>query len=239
MTSYPRALACGDCGISIEFGDEISTSLNDRVLALDRALTDAMPDGLIETVPTYRSLMIHYDPVVADFEALRDQALGLASKLSASALAGRLIEIPVCYEGQYGADLAFVAERLGLDVGEVVQRHTAPEYRVYMLGFQPGFAYLGGLDPSLSLPRHVKPRFGAPAGTISIAAGQCALHSVDGPSGWHWLGCTPIRAIATGTGAHVAIEPGDRIKFRAVTERAFGQLSRAALAGENIVGTNR
>lgn len=232
---YPRAIACGDSGVSIEFGDRIDVDLNERVLALDDALRSAQMHGVIETVPTYRALLIHYDPVEATFDSVAAMGLALSRAGRSAERKSRRLELPVCYEGEFGIDLTTVSERLGLRTSDVIDRHTECEYRVYMLGFQPGFAYLGGLDPALSLQRRPKPRLGAPAGTISIAAGQCAVHAVEHPSGWHWIGRTPVSTLRGGTKPHFTIEPGDHVRFYAVSTRRWHELHRADAAGEVLV----
>lgn len=145
------------------------------------------------------------------------------------------MRLPVCYEGDCAIDLADVADALGLTANAVVDRHVAAEYRVYMLGFQPGFAYLGGLDPSLSLPRRAKPRHGARAGTVSIAAGQCAVHAVDGPSGWHWIGRTPIETYRSGDSPFFLFEPGDIVRLEPICIQRWWSLHRAQKAGETVI----
>ena len=234
-TDYPRVLACGDSGMSIEFGDRIDAQLNARVIALDAALSRSKPDGLVETVPTYRSLLIHYDPVITHYAKLANEVLALVGDDASVPLAGRLITIPVCYDQELGVDLTTVSDVLGLLPEEIIARHVAPEYRVYMLGFQPGFAYLGGLDPRLSIPRLRTPRPGARAGTISIASDQCAVHAVEGPSGWHWIGRTPLRTYVGGAAPSFALEPGDRVRFTAITPKEWRERDRAARAGESIL----
>ena len=224
--NYPRAVACGDSGLSIEFGDRIDDHLNRKVLALDKALQASPMEGLIETVPTYRALMIHYDPIVISYGELSARALALADTSQVKAYVGRQLTIPVCYEGEHGRDVPEVCKVLGLRPGQLIERHLASQYLVYMLGFQPGFAYLGGLDRSLALPRRPQPRMGAPAGTISIAAAQCAVHAVDGPSGWHWIGRTPIRTRHETPNRPFAIEPGDRIRFTAISAREWDIIHR-------------
>lgn len=228
---YPRAVACGDSGVSIEFGNEIDPALNQLVLALDQALAERAPDGIIETVPTYRALMIHYDPVVTSFDTLAARALDLARTANPKVPATRFLHLPVCYEGRFGIDLDDVSAQLGLSRSVVIDRHLAPDYRVYMLGFQPGFAYLGGLDPTLMLPRRSLPRPGAPAGTISIAAGQCAVHSVEGPSGWHWIGRTPLETFVDGDAPSFALQAGDQVRFYPVTEGDWFRLRHELAAG--------
>lgn len=235
MTEYPRAVPCGDCAVTIEFGDRIDEAINARVLALDRNIGAAPPAGVVETVPTYRSLLVHYDPLATTYDAIAGACLTLAGGSGVTAPGGRTLEIPVCYEDEFGTDVADVAAALGISVADVIDLHAKPLYRVYMLGFQPGFAYLGGLDPRLSLPRRSSPRFGAKAGTISIAAGQCAVHSVDGPSGWHWIGRTPLATYTAGEAPRFLIEPGDRIRFRPVPPRRWHELAAAARSESGLV----
>jgi len=234
-STYPRALACGDSGVSIEFGDRIHVSINERVLALDASLAATPLGGIMETVPTYRALMIHYDPVEVSYDRVVGHALSLATDQAQPKVVGRRLRIPVCYEGEFGVDVDRVCGQLGLTRNQLIDAHTAPEYRVFMLGFMPGFAYLGGIDPALSLPRRAKPRHGAPAGTISIAAGQCAVHAVEGPSGWHWIGRTPIPTYQDGAGPHFAIEPGDKIRFYPIAPQEWQEMKRAGLAGADLL----
>jgi 5-oxoprolinase (ATP-hydrolysing) subunit B len=232
---YPRATPHGDTGVAIEFGDRIDEAINASVLALDRLVADNPIQGMIEAVPTYRSLMIHYDPVETSFERISTDVLTLARSVQHVIAVDRLLTIPVCYGGEFGIDLDSVAAALSVDADEVVRRHSAQTYRVYMLGFQPGFAYLGGLDQGLQLPRRAQHRQSAPAGTISIAAEQCAVHAVEGPSGWHWIGRNPMRGLHRSSEAGFEIEPGDRIKFVPVTPGRWHELHRRALSGQSVI----
>lgn len=235
LIKYPRAIACGDSGVSIEFGDCIDELSNRKVLALDSSLQDQNVTGIIETVPTYRALMIHYDPIMISYADVAAKALNLANNVKPDQHTGRFLRIPVCYEGDYGPDLQEVSDFFGMRRADFIDRHLAGEYRVFMLGFQPGFAYLGGLDPSLVIPRRAQPRFGAPAGTISIAAGQCAVHAVEGPSGWHWIGRTPLQTFAYDGRLTSLIEPGDRIKFYAVSADEWRSIQRSGVgSGEAL-----
>lgn len=233
--SYPRALACGDSGVSIEFGDHIHEKINERVLALDASLTLTPLVGIIETVPTYRALMIHYDPVEVSFDRVVAHALALAESGANAATFGHHLKIPVCYDPEYGADVDRVCRELDFSHSELVEAHTLPEYRVFMLGFMPGFAYLGGTDPILSLPRCAKPRHGAPAGTISIAAGQCAVHAVEGPSGWHWIGRTPILNYQDEAVPKFAIGPGDKITFYPISPSTWRHMKRDVLTRVDLL----
>ena len=235
MVSYPRALPCGDSAVSIEFGDRIEEIVNDRVLALDRALAERSVVGIVVTVPTYRALLVHYDPLLTTYALISDLALTLAKGCGIAENGRRRLRIPVCYADEFSADLDAVAAQLHMSAEEVVARHTAAEYRVYMLGFQPGFAYLGGLDPGLALPRRREPRPGALAGTISIAAGQCAIHSVDGPSGWHWIGRTPVQTYAAGAASEFLLQAGDRIRFFAIDATTWNELRHSGATGEIVI----
>lgn len=234
----PRLLACGDAALVVEFGSTIDPALNDRVLALDarvraRVETGALP-GVVETVPTYRSLLVHYDPTAVLFEDLGAELLGLAQAAGDAARPGRTWVIPVVYGGDFGIDLEDVATHHGLTPDEVVRRHAAGDYRVYMIGFMPGFALLGGLDPTIATSRRTSPRLSTPAGTISIGGVQALVASIAAPSGWHLLGRTPVRNYLPGREPVVLLEPGDRVRFEAIPEADWATLNAAAAAGEPV-----
>lgn len=232
----PRLLPCGDAALTIELGDAIDAEVNASVLALDARLREAALPGIVETVPTYRSLTVHLDPTVADPAEVGAAVLALAALADARPLPpGRLWRIPVVYGGEHGIDLDAVAEHHGLTPGEVVARHAAPEYRVHMIGFLPGYAYLGGLDPGLALPRRPTPRPLTPAGTISIGGAQALVASIAAPSGWHLLGRTPVRTFMPGRDPVFLIEPGDRVRFEPIDPGRWDALDRAAAAGAMIV----
>lgn len=225
----PRILPCGDAAVAVEFGTEIDPALNRRVLALDAALADR--PWLVETVPTYRSLLVHYDPTAIEYEALRADILGAARRARPIDAAGRSWTIPVAYGGEHGIDLDATAAAHGLTPDELVRRHLAPTYRVYMIGFLPGFAYLGGLDPSIATPRRTTPRLRTPPGTISIGGVQALVASIEAPSGWHLLGRTPVRNFMPGRDPVFLLRPGDRVRFRAIDPAFFAELDRAAASG--------
>jgi KipI family sensor histidine kinase inhibitor len=222
----PRLLLAGDTALTVEFGDAIDPAINARVLALDRALEGAALPGMVERVPTYRSLQIHYDPDLLPTRDLVAAVERLASGLASDAPAGRRWTVPVAYGGDLGIDLDAVAERTGLSAEQVVARHLAGDYRVYMIGFQPGFTYLGGLDDRLHLPRRDSPRLKTPAGTISIGGIQAAVASIEAPSGWHLLGRTPVRAFDPARAAPFLFATGDRIRFERIDPAGFASLSR-------------
>ena len=228
----PRILPCGDAALAVEFGDSIDPAINARVLALDAALGER--PWLVETVPTYRSLLIHYDPTAIDFAELSRDLLQLAAEAKAVQGSGRTWTIPVAYGGEHGIDLEATASTHGLTPDELVRRHAAPTYHVYMTGFLPGFAYLGGLDPTIATPRRVTPRLKTPPGTISIGGVQALVASIEAPSGWHLLGRTPVRNFMPGRDPVFLLQPGDHVRFQPIDSVAFRELDQAAEAGSIV-----
>jgi KipI family sensor histidine kinase inhibitor len=233
LSSSPRILPCGDAALSVEFGNEIDPRLNARVLELDARLQGS-PAGIVETVPTYRSLLVHYDPTVTDFESLKAAVLDASRDLSEELRQGRIWQVPVIYGGAFGIDLDEVAELHGLTPAQLIEKHAAPVYRVYMLGFVPGFAYLGGLDAAIATPRRETPRTRTPAGTISIGGIQALIASIEAPSGWHLLGRTPVRSFMPRRDPVFLFQAGDRVRFRPIDAARWDELDRAAAAGELV-----
>ena len=228
----PRILPCGDAAVVVEFGETIDLALNARVLALDAAL--AGRPWLVETVPTYRSLLVHYNPVAIRFADLCDELLRAAAGAEATAAAGTTWTIPVSYGGENGIDLEATAATHGITPDELVRRHSVPTYHVYMIGFLPGFAYLGGLDPSIATPRRTNPRLKTPAGTISIGGVQALVASIEAPSGWHLLGRTPVRSFHPGRDPVFLLRPGDKVRFRPMDPALFREMDEAAASGAII-----
>jgi len=230
----PRLLPCGDSAIAVEFSRNIDDTANERVLALDRALTAATIEGVTESVPTYRSLLVHYDPCRIGFEALGEKLLRLASQQASPASKTRHWRIPVAYGGEHGADIENVAKTLNTTPDDIVARHISGEYRVAMIGFTPGFSYLSGLEKSLHVPRRQNPRLLTPAGTISIGGVQAGIQCLAGPSGWQLLGRTPVRTYQLNRNPIFLTEPGDRVTFYAIDHKTFAEQDRAAEAGKVI-----
>jgi KipI family sensor histidine kinase inhibitor len=230
----PVVLPCGDAALSVQYGEDVDPVLNARVLALDDALARAPIPGIIETIPTYRSLFVSYDPVTVGFHDLARQLLALARTAGLRGKSTRRWRVPVVYGGAFGIDLEDVAKARGLTPDELVRRHAAGDYRVYMIGFIPGFAYLGGLDPSIATPRRDDPRLVTPAGTISIGGVQAGIQCLEAPSGWHLLGRTPVRTYHPGRDPVFLMEPGDAVSFYPIVEADWDALDAAAAAGEPV-----
>jgi KipI family sensor histidine kinase inhibitor len=232
--SPPRLLPSGDSAITVEFSRNIDDDANRRVLALDRAMANEPVAGVTETVPTYRSLLVHYDPVEIGFDELGVKLLALAQRPLPSATRTRRWRIPVVYGGEHGIDLEDVAKALDTTPDDIVARHTAGDYRVAMIGFTPGWSYLSGLEKSLHMPRRQNPRLLTPAGTISIGGVQTGVQCLAGPSGWHLLGRTAVRTYQLHRDPTFLLEPGDAVTFAPVDARTFAEQDRAAEAGEFV-----
>lgn len=166
-----------------------------------------------DVVPGMNNLTIIFDPLIADADHLADKLLTAWNKTSAVAKSGRQIEIPVVYGGERGPDLTIVAEHTGLSVTEVIKRHTAADYIVFFLGFQPGFAYMGGLDPLLATPRRREPRLIVPAGSVAIGGSQTAIYPAASPGGWQLIGYSDVRLFDPSAAPPTLLQPGDRVRF--------------------------
>jgi inhibitor of KinA len=176
-----RFLPAGDTGLVVEFGSSVDRALSNRVLALSESLEAANIAGVVELVPTFRSLLIHYDPRLTSGASLEDGLRSRIAQHGGSGRHGRLWHVPACYDKKYAPDIAEVAERAGLTIAEVTERHSATQYHVYMIGFVPGLPYMGDTVPELNLPRRVNPRVRVPPGSIAIAIGQTIIYPVESP----------------------------------------------------------
>jgi inhibitor of KinA len=217
-----RIVPGGDSMLLVEFEDEISPFLNATVLALDRQIGLHSLSGVIECVPSYRSLAVFYNPVqLSRFELekwIMDQARSLEESPEP---APRRIEVPVVYGGEMGPDLETIANAHHLPLSEVVSLHIEPLYRVYFIGFSPGFPYLGGLSPRLITPRMKTPRRLVPAGSVAIGGEQTGIYSSDTPGGWQIIGRTPLKLFSLNDSPPCLFRPGDLVTFRPITLREF------------------
>jgi KipI family sensor histidine kinase inhibitor len=230
--TFPRILACGDSALSIELSDTIDEAISDRVIALARSLAEVPVDGVEELVPTYRSLMVVYDPAI-----IRGRSLATLLQQRLGGLTGghgdaRHFDVPVVYGGVVGMDLQDLADIKGLTVSQLIELHASVEYRVYMIGFAPGFAYLGGLPETLHTPRLATPRQRIEASAIGIGGKQASINSVPGPSGWRFIGRTPLRLFDPARPQPFLLGAGDRLRFRPVSEDEAFRLDRLVAAGQ-------
>ena len=218
--SAPRLAPLGDGAVTITLGDRVELALNRRVHRLAASIARATLSGVVDVVPAYTTVTVFYEPLhtgyadivaaLAPLVAAHDATDDATDDAEAAADASREHVIPVRYAGP---DLAEVAQRTGLTTAEVIARHAAPAYTVYLLGFVPGFAYLGDLDPALALPRRAHPRPRVPAGSVAIAGRQTAVYPLPTPGGWHLIGQTDAPLLDPARTPPTALAPGDRVRF--------------------------
>ena len=230
MTIYnePRLLPCGDRAISVELGDEISREVNARILALDYLIRKQTVAGVTETVPSFRALLVYYDPLVIGYEDLRSSLRGLALRARPEVLPpSRIVELPCCYGGELGFDLEGAAAKLGLPEGDVVTLHASAEYYVDFVGFTPGLPYLSGMPERLFIPRFETPRVKTPPGSVSVGGMQCCIYSVESPGGFWVIGRTPVRLYDPTAADPILLRAGDRVRFRAIDRAEFDAIATA------------
>lgn len=226
-----RFLCAGDTAMVVEFGDRIERALSDRVLRLSAKLRAAALPGVVETVPTYRSLMVHYDPLQTDHASLQGRLAALLEDDMPGAGEARLWRIPACYEATHAPDLEDVAQRTGLGTAEVVRLHTETLFHIYMIGFVPGYPYMGDLPEALVLPRRADPRIRVPAGSIAIASTMTAIYPLESPGGWHLIGTTPIRLFDPLLPRPALFSPGDKLRFEPIGASQFDEIRQASASG--------
>ena len=223
----------GDSALLIVFGTEISRDTNRLVSAAARRVREQGIRGVVDMIPAFVSLLVCYDPRVISCGALRAR---LETILQAEAetreTAGRVFEIPVCYGGEFGPDLPDIASHAGLTEREVVDIHTSRDYLVYMLGFLPGFCYLGGLDERIHTPRLETPRLKIPSGSVGIGGSQTGIYPLESPGGWRLMGKTPVRTWDPDRDVPILMQAGDSIRFVEITAAEFRRISEAVEKNE-------
>lgn len=218
----------GDQAVLAVFEQRIAEDVSRKVMALRDALLPLQGEGILETVPAFASLLVYYDPLRLDYRTVERRVKDLAGNMTGKGHAkGKTVEIPVCYGGKYGEDLEFVADHAGLSKEEVIRLHSGRTYRIYMLGFLPGFPYLGGLDERLFTPRLASPRTKIPAGSVGIGGEQTGIYPMESPGGWRLIGRTPLVLYDPADSGRPAYEAGDTIRFvpvgEAEYERRYGE----------------
>jgi KipI family sensor histidine kinase inhibitor len=230
----PRFLDSGEAALVVEFGDAVDPAVNDRVLALDAALVARAPEGVLELTPTYRSLLIQYDPLVIDRATLVACAEEAANEAGEAREPGASWVIPCCYDPAIADDLVEFAAARGLSPEAAAALHAAADWRVYCYGFAPGFAYLGGLPEALAAPRRATPRPPFPPGSVMVGGGLGAVATVPMPTGWHVVGRTPEKLFALDRDPAFLLAPGDALRFEAIDTATFQDLDARAAAGEPV-----
>jgi len=228
----PRFLSGGDRALFVEFGDAIDPELNRRVRRLLLAIQEAKLPEVLEAVPTYRSLLVYYEPRRISPEELRAKLKLLTQRTQAGEFPEpNVTEVPTVYGGEYGRDLDFVAEHNGLSPEEVVRVHASKAYLIYMLGFIPGFAYLGGMCPRIATPRLPTPRAKIPAGSVGIAGDQTGIYPAESPGGWRLIGRTPLELFHPEADPPVLLQMGNYVRFVQITAEEFSRIEEEVAQG--------
>ena len=239
MMEQVRFLTTGDTSVSVEFGNAISEAINRDIRAYKIALEKAGIPGIVETVPTYRALMVHYNPGIIRSWALKEKLEALLGEMGDIEIPpSPVLEIPVLYGGEMGPDLAFVAEHAGLSQEEVIKIHSSTEHLIYMLGFTPGFTYLGGMSDSIATPRLQQPRVKIPAGSVGIAGSQTGIYPIDSPGGWQLIGRTPLKMYDPERETPILPEAGQYIQFFPVDQEEYDLILRAVEKGSYELKTH-
>ena len=224
LYEHPAYRIMGDRALLVELGDEISPLVNTKVRELFLCLKNNRVEGVVETMPGYRSLLIVYDPLKITLSALKERLYKLHTTIDRSEIPKpRTLEIPVVYGGECGPDLNWVAEYHKLSPEEVVRFHTGTTYQVYMIGFTPGFAYMGQLPEAIATPRRETPRTAVPRGSVGIAQSQTGVYPVESPGGWQIIGRTPLRLFDPEKWPPTPLEMGDLVKFLSIKEEEMAR----------------
>ena len=225
MQNKIKLLTAGDSSILLQFGNTIDPAINRKIAATVQLMREQHINGVTDVIPAFCSLLINYDPRVISYEQIRGRMEALVKiDVTAGDTRKRVFEIPVCYGGVYGPDIQNIADHAGMSVEEVIQIHTSRDYLIYMLGFLPGFTYLGGLDERIHTPRLANPRIRIPAGSVGIGGSQTGIYPMDSPGGWQLMGMTPVKTYDPDREVPILVEAGDYIRFVAIDEDEFHRI---------------
>jgi inhibitor of KinA len=226
ISLFPRILSAGDSGLTVEFGDVIDPAINDRVVEFVQRLDRKRVKGIVEVVPTYCSATVYFDPGVVETEMLREQLqTWTAGRPVRTERSHRHVQIPVLYGGEHGPDLEDMCRETGLSSSQIVDLHSSVEYRVYMLGFSPGFPYLGTVPEHIALPRLAEPRTQVPAGSVGIAGAQTGIYPQESPGGWRLIGRTPLRLYDPSRTTPFLLQVGDGVRFVPIGRQEYDRLA--------------
>lgn len=233
MAQTIRILTAGDSSLLVEFGKEISPEINRKIANTVQLMREQQIEGVVDMIPAFCSLLINYDPRVISYEKMKKRIQALVRvDIKRGETSKRLFEIPVLYGGEYGPDLAFIAQNAGISQEEVIKIHSSSDYLIYMLGFLPGFCYLGGLDERIHTPRLSTPRIKIPAGSVGIGGSQTGIYPLDSPGGWQLMGMTPVKTYDPERERPILVEAGDYIRFVPIDEAEYLRVKDLADRGE-------
>lgn len=227
-----KILTAGDSSLLVQMTQEIRPDINGKLSALVKLIKEQKVEGVIDTIPAFCSLLINYNPRVVSYGELKKR---IESMIKVDVTLGehhkKVFEIPVCYGGEYGPDLSTIAKHGGISEKKVIEIHSGKDYLIYMLGFLPGFTYLGGLDERIHTPRLPNPRLRIPAGSVGIGGSQTGIYPMDSPGGWQLMGKTPIKTYDPGRAKPILMEAGDYIRFVPIEEKEFLEIQKLVEAG--------
>lgn len=226
----PRFLPSGDGALVVEFGDAIDRAVSDRVLALAAAVEDI--GGVTELVPTFRSLLVQYDPLRTSATEIEHAVRKRLGGAGASRAAPRRWRLPACYDESLAPDLADIAERAGIGTDEVAALHSGTPYHVYLVGFTPGFAYMGDVSERLAFPRRTDPRVKVPAGSVAVAGRMTGVYPLESPGGWHLIAACPVKFFDVQAREPSLLAPGDEVLFEPVSRRDYDAIKDAVARGD-------
>lgn len=231
-----RILTAGDSAVSLEFGDRIDPVICTTARAARIKIADARIKGVTELIQTYCCVMVQYDPRVILYDELCEKLKELMADVDLNAVAGEkvIMDIPVCYGGEYGPDMENVCNHTGLSEEEVIRLHSEPDYQIYMMGFLPGFVYLGGMNESLETPRLKSPREKLDAGAVGIAGKQTGMYPMESPGGWQIIGRTPLKLYDPDRETPILYESGEYLKFVPISEERFKEIEKLVAANEYV-----
>lgn len=231
-----KYLSAGDKAVVMEFGNEISKDINAKIRNVVKSVEEAKVDGIVELLPTYRSLMIMYDPLKIEYSELISTLDSMSSKqVDNEEEKIKIVEFPTVYGGEYGPDINFVAEHNNIAVDEVIKIHTGTDYLVYMMGFTPGFTYLGGMSDKIVTPRLASPRTKIPAGSVGIAGAQTGMYPSETPGGWQLIGRTPLKLYDSDKEPPVMLSAGDYVRYVSVSEEEYLEIKKQVEEGTYVV----
>lgn len=227
MSLKPEYHPAGDSALFIKLGDEISKEVNSDIRYICSKLTDKKLKGIIEWVPSYTGITIYYNPIVLDHDKLETYLSKIyKNKATSIQTTKKIIHIPVCYQGEYAPDIKEVALHNNKTIEEVIKIHTSKDYLIYMLGFSPGFPYLGGMNTSIATPRREEPRTFIPAGSVGIAGEQTGIYSVNSPGGWQIIGKTPLSLFNKDNIKPFLLEAGMYVRFFPIDQKEFSKIDQ-------------
>ncbi|MDY6308485.1 MAG: 5-oxoprolinase subunit PxpB [Oribacterium sp.] len=226
----------GDSGLLIQFEQVISPAINQHIAAIVKLIRAQQISGIIDMIPTYCSLLINYNPQAISYKELHHRIESIVKMdTKTESITKKVYEIPTCYGGKYGPDLKNIAEHAGLSEEEVIRIHSSSDYLIYMLGFLPGFTYLGGLDERIHTPRLANPRVLIPAGSVGIGGSQTGIYPVDSPGGWQLMGMTPVKTYDPNRAEPILVQAGDYIRFVPVSEEEYLAIEKQVADGTYTV----